>query len=324
MEFCEEDVEYLRYFKVALAIAIIRQKSENLTAKQYTEKLFAILREKEQNSNQKVQHLQSELFQTKQTLIQSQSLVSRVEVDAHNEPDETKPNTDDEVDNILLTPPASSEDNKTNKESSHLLRNAQFLKSVSFMCKKPYKLFSVFAGDDVIVVKETLLQIIKMLTQDSGSKIMALPQNILQACADGIIDILECPGLKNYQSELKVPTLILVEHLIQMIMKVNVNTHQLKDKISKILVIFGCTPSLRNEILTKLATSILDVSSKLRQITQGRCSIRTFASEYHSIYHVLWAIETILTRTLSIVPRPGTGKTADEEENASACCAVVH
>lgn len=32
---------------------------------------------------------------------------------------------------------------------------------VSFMCKKPYNLLSVFVGDDVTVVKETLLEIIK-------------------------------------------------------------------------------------------------------------------------------------------------------------------
>lgn len=29
------------------------------------------------------------------------------------------------------------------------------------MCKKPYNLLSVFVGDDVTVVKETLLEIIK-------------------------------------------------------------------------------------------------------------------------------------------------------------------
>ncbi|XP_032240873.2 meiosis-specific protein MEI4 isoform X1 [Nematostella vectensis] len=293
------DVEFLNCFKLALSLAIIRTKPQNISAKSYTEELSEKLKKKLDSHRDQVVELKQQLLKSRQELLVLKHKEARDNTLKENTFQDISTQRD-EID-ILTPPPSSEEKDQDGGTIMELQKHVEFMKSVTFLMNHS----KAEENREEQVVPETVSRAISIITMESRKCLIDLPSKVVLSCIRAINELLDVESTEK-SSRMRDSVLLLVRDLSQQVIECKSEMASMQSELSHYIVLLGYGSASRDGILVELASCLLGVSSKLRDVSQGRCSIRAVLHEYNNSVHIFSAIERILQKTLPQQECPAT------------------
>ncbi|XP_033123966.1 meiosis-specific protein MEI4-like [Anneissia japonica] len=287
------DVNYIKRVKCAVAIAVIRNKPEDMSGEQYAKKLRETLQKREEDWKREAKRLEVELLTAKQELVKLKAEETFHKWDSRNLYAASIETAPDQFSDHFFTPPSSSE-TISSMEGPKIHR--EFNNGIRFlhcaMCLHNHnKTMSVFkTSESLDVLENSLTSVVDHLLEN----LEEIPSKDLNWAVEGVLKVVSSDLNVDSEKKLEGTCWRLIQGLLK---KALIGGHNQPYKYQETLIsqiLYLCkVKSLLIPTLKLLIHQIVKLSEMLRQYTNKQCDLNV--AQYENGCNAFNILEQLLS-----------------------------